>query len=168
MRYRYVEEVHRERGPSGRILKAAMVVFAVLFLFCGIFLSRGFMLPCFLMAALYFVYDLAYQKDYEYVLEDGHFTITVIRGKRHRTAAHEIDLQDMIVTAPHDHPSVDAWRKGSGNRSAVKYDYTSYRPGVPYYTMICREDGKEYKFLLDLTDEMLEQMKREFPQKVNR
>lgn len=35
----------------------------------------------FLLALLYFVYDIFSQKDYEYILENGQLTIDVIYGK---------------------------------------------------------------------------------------
>ena len=39
------------------------------------------MLPGFLLALLYFVYDIFSQKDYEYTMENGELTIDVIYGK---------------------------------------------------------------------------------------
>ncbi len=48
-----------------------MVIFAVIFVLMGITISQAFMLPGFLLAALYFVYDIFSQKDYEYTMENG-------------------------------------------------------------------------------------------------
>ena len=36
-----------------------------------------------------------------------------------------------------------------------KEDYTSYRDGVPYYTVLVRDEPKPLKLLLDLTPEAL-------------
>ena len=47
-------------------LRKVMVIFAVLFVLMGITISQAFMLPGFLLALLYFVYDIFSQRDYEY------------------------------------------------------------------------------------------------------
>ena len=41
-----------------------------------------------------------------------------------------------------------------------KYDYTSYADGVPWYTLIAREDGETVKLLLDLNDEAIRAIRR--------
>ena len=143
-----------------------MVIFAVLFVLMGITISQAFMLPGFLLALLYFVYDIFSQRDYEYTMENGQLTIDVIYGKKYRKTAHVLNLEEMEVTAPHYHEKVAKYKKNSGTEKLKKYDYTSYEDDVPYYTMIIREDGRKIKLLLDLTEEMLHTMKTQFPEKV--
>jgi len=41
-----------------------------------------------------------------------------------------------------------------------KEDYTSYRDGVPYYTMIVRDSPRKLKLLLDLTPEAIRMIRR--------
>jgi hypothetical protein len=160
--------VSRKRKAGTKAIKLTAGILAVVFLLAGILFSRGFFLPCFLMAGLYFVYEAFSERDYEYIYGNGRLRIDVIIGRRFRRTEHELDLQNLKVVAPHDHEAVDAWRKGSGTEQIPKFDYTSYDDNVPYYTMIIYEDRKLIKILLDLDEAMLAQMKRDCPERVYR
>ena len=164
--YKIVEQVSRKKKSMSGILRKVMIIFAVFFVILGITISQSFMLAGFLLAALYFVYDVFSQKDYEYTLESDTLTIDVIYGKKYRKTAHVLELKNMEVTAPHWHESVAKYKKNGGTEKLKKYDYTSYDDDVPYYTMIVKEDGNKIKCLLDLTDEMLHIIKTLHPQKV--
>lgn len=164
--YKIVEQVSRKKKSMSGILRKVMIIFAVFFVILGITISQSFMLAGFLLAALYFVYDVFSQKDYEYTLESDTLTIDVIYGKKYRKTVHVLDLREMEVTAPHWHESVAKYKKNGGTEKLKKYDYTSYDDDVPYYTMIVKEDGNKIKLLLDLTDEMLHTIKTLHPQKV--
>ena len=68
----------------------------------------------------------------------------------------------------------DFWRKrqtlrrgprGGGVR-LPKFDYTSYEDDIPYYTMIVIEDREKKKLLLDLNQELLFALKKQYPSKV--
>lgn len=166
MDYKMVKEVHKHVKSSTKILKVVMIVFCVLFLLSGIIMDRGMMLPAFLIAGLYFLYDAFAVKDYEYVMDGDTFTISVIHGKRRRKEAHELNLKDLEVVAPNWHDAVAKYRLKGGTEKLPKYDYTSYEPDVPYYTMIIMEERKKIKLLLDLEDDMLHAMKRKYPDKV--
>ncbi len=165
--YKIVKCVHRKEKAGSGTIKIIMVILAVLFMIMGIMFSRGFMMPCFLMAGLYFFYDAGSVKDYEYILEDRTLQIDVIRGHRYRSKAHELDLEGLVVLAPHDSEEVAQWRKG-GSEKIRKFDYTSYEDEVPYYTMIINENNEKIKLLLDLDEEMLDNLKRKYPNKVYR
>lgn len=164
--YKIVEQVKRKQKRSTRILRKIMLIFAVFFLLLGIMISQGFMLPGFLLVALYFFYDIFSQKEYEYTMEDNTLTIAVILGRRYRKTAHILELNDMIVTAPSAHTAVDAYRKGTGTIKLPKYDYTSYEEDTPYYTMIIMEHSQKIKLLLDLSENMLQTLKKQYPDKV--
>ena len=164
--YKIVEQVSRKKKSMSGILRKVMIIFAVFFVILGITISQSFMLAGFLLAALYFVYDVFSQKDYEYTLESDTLTIDVIYGKKYRKTAHVLELKNMEVTAPHWHESVAKYKKNGGTEKLKKYDYTSYDDDVPYYTMIVKVDGNKIKLLLDLTDEMLLTINTLHPQKV--
>lgn len=165
---RIVKEVHRKQKSTAGLLKTFMILLAVIFLLLGIMFSRGFMLPCFLMAALYFIYEYYSEKDYEYILEGRKLSIAVIRGRRSRKTAHELDLDQLIIVAPHDSEAVMRYRKGAPEGKLPKYDYTSYEEDIPYYTMIIGDGEHRTKFLMDLDDEMLGYLARMYPGKVTR
>ena len=155
--YKIVEQVTRKKKKLSGALKKTMVFFAVVFVVMGITISQAFMLAGFCLAGLYFIYGIFCQRDYEYIMENEQLTIDVIYGNKYRKTAHELDLRQLEVVAPHWHDSVAKYKK---------YDYTSYEEDTPYYTMIIKEDGRKIKLLLDLTEEMLHTLKTRYPQKV--
>lgn len=164
--YKIVEQVSRKKKSMSGVLRKVMILFAVIFVIMGIAISQSFMLAGFLLAALYFVFDIFSQKDYEYTLENDTLSIDVIYGKKYRKTAHVLELKNMEVTAPHWHESVAKYKKNGGTEQLKKFDYTSYDDNIPYYTMIIKEDGRKIKLLLDPTEEMLHTMKTQHPEKV--
>ena len=164
--YKIVEQVSRKKKSMSGVLWKVMVLFAVIFVILGITISQSFMLAGFLLAALYFVFDIFSQKDYEYTLENDQLSIDVIYGKKYRKTAHVLELKELEVVAPHWHESVAKYKKNGGTEQLKKYDYTSYDDNTPYYTMIIKEDGRKIKLLLDLTEEMLHMIKTQHPEKV--
>ena len=149
MNYKIVEQVSRKKKSMSGVLRVVMIIFAVLFVVMGITISQAFMLPGFLLAGLYFVFDIFSQKDYEYMMENG-----------------QLELSNLETVAPHWHESVARYKKNGGTEKLKKYDYTSYDEDTPYYTMIIREDGHKIKLLLDLNEELLHAMKTQYPEKV--
>ena len=93
--YKIVEQVSRKKKSMSGILRKVMVIFAVFFVVLGITISQSFMLAGFLLAGLYFVYDIFSRKDYEYTLENDVLTIDVIYGKKYRKTAHVLELKDL-------------------------------------------------------------------------
>ena len=164
--YKIVEQVSRKKKSMSGVLRKVMILCAVICVSMGIAISQSFMLAGFLLAALYFVFDIFSQKDYEYTLENDTLSIDVIYGKKYRKTAHVLELKNMEVTAPHWHESVAKYKKNGGTEQLKKFDYTSYDDNIPYYTMIIKEDGRKIKLLLDLTEEMLHTMKTQHPEKV--
>ncbi|MEZ3488230.1 MAG: hypothetical protein K1W22_17025 [Lachnospiraceae bacterium] len=164
--YKIVEQVIRKPRPLSGVLKTVMIVFAVILLLLGITLSQGFMLPGFLLVVLYYFYSTYSQKEYEYILEENHLTIDVIFGKKHRKSAHYLDMEALEVLAPNWHNAVAAYRKNGGSITLPKYDYTSYEDDTPFYTMIITENRQKIKLLLDLSDSMLQMIKRRYPDRV--
>ena len=164
--YRIVEQVTRKKKAMSGVLRKVMVFFAVIFILMGIMISQAFMLAGFLLLALYFLYDIFSQRDYEYTMENSQLEIDVIYGKKYRKTAHILELSNLETVAPHWHESVARYKKNGGTQKLKKYDYTSYDEDTPYYTMIIREDGHKIKLLLDLNEELLHAMKTQYPEKV--
>ena len=61
--YKIVEQVSRKKKNMSGVLRKVMILFAVIFVIMGIAISQSFMLAGFLLAALYFVFDIFSQKD---------------------------------------------------------------------------------------------------------
>ena len=160
------QQVKRKQKKMTGVLRKLMVVFGVFFVLLGIMISQAFMLAGFLLVALYFVFDVLSRKEYEYILDGKTLTIDVIYGKRYRKTAHIIDMTEMEVTAPNRHEAVAKYRKDGGGVRLPKFDYTSYEDDIPYYTMIVIEDREKKKLLLDLNQELLFALKKQYPSKV--
>ena len=75
-------------------------------------------------------------------------------------------MPEMEVTAPNRHEAVAKYRKDGGGVRLPKFDYTSYEDDIPYYTMIVIEDREKKKLLLDLNQELLFALKKQYPSKV--
>ena len=101
--YKIVEQISRKKKSMSGVLRKVMVLFAVIFVILGITISQSFMLAGFLLAALYFMFDIFSQKDYEYTLENDQLSIDVIYGKKYRKTAHVLELKELEVVAPHWH-----------------------------------------------------------------
>ena len=161
-----IQQVKRKQKKMTGVLRKLMVVFGVFFVLLGIMISQAFMLAGFLLVALYFVFDVLSRKEYEYILDGKTLTIDVIYGKRYRKTAHIIDMTEMEVTAPNRHEAVAKYRKDGGGVRLPKFYYTSYEDDIPYYTMIVIEDREKKKLLLDLNQELLFALKKQYPSKV--
>ena len=161
-----IQQVKRKQKKMTGVLRKLMVVFGVFFVLLGIMISRAFMLAGFLQVALYYVFDVLSRKEYEYILDGKTLTIDVIYGKRYRKTAHIIDMTEMEVTAPNRHEAVAKYRKDGGGVRLPKFDNTSYEDDIPYYTMIVIEDREKKKLLLDLNQELLFALKKQYPSKV--
>ena len=161
-----IQQVKRKQKKMTGVLRKLMVVFGVFFVLLGIMISQAFMLAGFLLVALYFVFDVLSRKEYEYILDGKKLTIDVIYGKRYRKTAHIIDMTEMEVTAPNRHEAVAKYRKDGGGVRLPKFDYTSYEDDIPNYTMIVIEDREKKKLLLDLNQELLFALKKQYPSKV--
>ena len=164
--YRIVEQIIRVPKPLTKLLRTIIIVFAVVFLLSGIIISRGFMISGFLFVVLYYFYNTYSQKEYEYILEDRCFTINVIFGKTVRRSVHILDMNMLEVLAPYWHNSVEKYRKGGSGTILRKFEYTSYEEDITYYTMIITENHEKVKLLLELSDNMLQMIKKMYPDKV--
>ena len=165
--YKIVEQVKRKQKPFAGALRTTMIVFAVILLLLGVTISQGFMLPGFLLVVLYFIYSTLSRKEYEYTMENNQLAIDVILGAKYRRSAHKLDLDAVEVVAPNWHDAVAKYRKNGGSIKLPKYDYTSYEEDTPFYTMIITENHTKIKLLLDLSDDMLQTLKRKYPDRVH-
>ena len=156
--------VDRKVRPSEVLLRRLMAVLAGVFLLQGILLSSGFMLPCFLMTLTYFAYRRLSRREYEYTLVEDILRIERV-GDSGRRLLWEIPFDRVGLLCRPDAPEAAPYRKG-GSVKVRKYDYTSYREEIPYYTMILEEEGKKVKLLLDLTPEAIAMIRRKNPQAV--
>ena len=139
-------------------LHRLMAVLAVVFLLQAIMFSTGFMLPCFLSALGYYWYGFASKREYEYTLEDRLLKIDRV-SDRGRRRLYEIPFSEIQLVCEPDAPEALPYKKG-GSIKVKKEDFTSYREGVPYYTVIVKDQPLPRKLLLDLTPEAIRLIRR--------
>ena len=155
-----IQQVKRKQKKMTGVLRKLMVVFGVFFVLLGIMISQAFMLPSFLCVDLIIEQPLfvifrtlppLHGCDPHHLLE-----IAVERGVG-RKSAFVGDVR---------HEAVAKYRKDGGGVRLPKFDYTSYEDDIPYYTMIVIEDREKKKLLLDLNQELLFALKKQYPSKV--
>ena len=153
-----VISVSRVSRSSDRVLRGLMAALAVFFLLQGILFSSAFMLPCFCMTAACFIYGHLARREYEYTLDEDGLKIERVSDMGRRLL-HEIPYDEIRLICLADDPEAAPYKKG-GSIRVKKYDYTSYRDDVPYYTLIAGHESPLFKFLLDLTPEALVRLRR--------
>lgn len=166
MDFKLTQQVQRKQKRFAKLLGRVMIVLAVVFVFFGIIFDNGFMFPALLFAFLYYIFTFSGDNAYEYNFENEQFSIDVIKGKRRRKTAHVLYYKNIEVVAPPDHETVAKYKKHGGTEKIPKFDYTSYEDGVPYYTMIVKQNDEKIKLLLDLNEETLRFLKIRYPMKV--
>ena len=153
-----VISVSRKGRPSETLLRRVMAGLSVLCLLQAVVFSTGFMLPCFLAAIGYYWLRFASRKEYEYTL--GEETLKIERVSDHGRSLHyEIPYGEILLVCEPDAAEAMPYKKG-GEIPVHKKDYTSYREGVPYYTVIVRDKPRPLKLLLDLTPEAIRLLRR--------
>lgn len=148
-----VVSVSRKTRPSETLLRRLTAALSVLFLLQAVLFSTAFMLPCFLSALFYYWYGHVSKREYEYTLEDRFLKIDRV-SDRGRVRLYEIPADQIFLVCAPDAPEALPYRK-NGSVKVKKEDYTSYRDGVPYYTVLVRDEPKPLKLLLDMTPEAL-------------
>ena len=159
-----VISVSRKTRPSETLLRRLMAALGAFFLLQAVVFSTAFMLPCFLMVLCYYWYRYASQKEYEYTLEDQTLKIDRV-SDRGRRRLYEVPFSRIILLCPPDAPEALPYKKG-GSVKVRKEDFTSYREGVAYYTLIARDEPRALKLLLDLTPEAIRLIRRWNPDAV--
>lgn len=164
--FKLTKQVKKKRKKFTKVLSVSMVVLAIIMVLMGIIFESGFFLPAMLILILYYFYSINSDREYEYNFETNMFTVDVIRGKRKRKTEQALYYENIEVVCPPDHELVQKYKKNGGTEKLKKYDYTSYREDVPYYTMIVQRNDEKIKVLLDLDEEVLRFLKLRYPTKV--
>jgi len=166
MNHAMTKHVSRATKRFSKAFTRILLAMSILFIFMGIILDRGMLFLSMLSVLLYWYSSYESIKDYEYHMEGNKLTVDVIKGKQRRKRMHELDLSEMEVLAPNWHEAVSKYRKNGGTEQIKKYDYTSYDDAIPFYTMIIYSERTKIKILLNLDEEWLWEIKRQYPTKV--
>lgn len=166
MNYAMTKQVSRKQKKSAKVFNVLLVTMSVLFILMGIIFDRGMLFLSMLAVLMYWLNSYQAMCDYEYHMEDGTLTVDVIKGKRRRKRAQELQLKNLEVIAPSWHEAVGKYKKSGGTEKLKKYDYTSYDDDIPYYTMIIHDGTRKIKVLMDFDETWLRTIKQMYPEKV--
>lgn len=162
----YIEQsVHRYVPSVTKVLNVLLIIATVIVAFQFVFVNYAvFGIPLVAMIIItYFVSQNA-KMDFDYTYTNGLIEITRILRKTRRKDLVVCDMKDVVVIAKSKTDPVKAYI----GRTMKTYDCTSHEEGIPYYTMIVRDDktGAETKVLFEPGEEMLDIMHRISPDKV--
>ncbi len=150
--------VERKVQPSDNLIKAALVLLAVLTAFAGIFISPvlliGFVVSIIL---IYFIFPRL-KIEYEYSYVNGELDIAAVYSKQSRKELASLHLTEAECIAPLGSHSLDSY--------GVTYkvvDYSAKDPDNRPYVFV--EKGR--KVYLQLDDTMLQDLRYRMPMKVH-
>ncbi len=115
--YKIVEQVTRKKKRLSGVLKKDHGIFCRSVCCYGNYHISGLYAGWFLPGRSLFYLRTFCQRDYEYIMENEQLTIDVIYGNKYRKTAHELDLRQLEVVAPHWHGSVAKYKKERWNRA---------------------------------------------------
>lgn len=155
--------VKRQMTMLDRLKKGGSIVLLVLAAFAGVFIHVWFLLAAVALGVWTFFMLPAFDMEFEYLLVNRELDIDKIYSKSKRKKAASFQLDEMEIFAPIDSHRMD--RYNSDARLRVR-DYSSRADGADVYGMVIRDDKELYKILLEPDGQMLEVMRRYYPNKV--
>jgi hypothetical protein len=118
-----------------------------------------------LLAVAWYFLSFRVRKEYEYSYFDREVRFARILNKSRRKSLGEYSMEDVVVIAPAGDLSVQRYEGDSGVKVM---DYTSRIKDKPYYEMVIQKDGETMLFKLELDEDYLEAVEKQYRQKVIR
>lgn len=136
---------------------------------CAAGIIGGLVFPIFLLIGLvlavvcYFVIP-KFDVEYEYLYVNGSMDVDVIYSKQKRKKAGEFNLEDLEIAAPEQSHALDSYKN---NAAVRKENYTSGKPDARRYVLVYSKDSVKTMVTLELDEEIMEDLRRHAPRKVN-
>lgn len=146
-----------------RLKKAGLLLLLILAAFAGLFYDVRFLLAALALGAAAFFLLPTFDLEYEYLLVNRELDIDKIYSKSKRKAAAQFDLDKMELFAPLHSSRMDHYN--SSTHMKIR-DFSSGEGGAGIYTMIIRNGQEACKVLLEPDAQMLDILRRTFPNKV--
>lgn len=127
----------------------------------------GLVMPLFLIGAIalgilcYFKVP-KFDVEYEYLYVNGELDVDAIYSKQKRKRLGSYDMAELEVLAPSESHALDPYR----GKLKIK-DYTSLDPQKKSYLLIFNKDKGQEMVKFELDDEVLQDIRRIAPRKVN-
>lgn len=147
---------------SDKLKKAGLIALTVLLVLAGVFVNGLLLIGAAAAVIACFVLFPRFNKEYEYSYVNGDIDISVIYSKESRRALDEMNLEQIECIAPLGSHHLDSY--GDTFRTA---DYSSGDRSDPVYVAVQGGSDKK-KFLLCLSEEILDDLRYRAPRKVFR
>jgi hypothetical protein len=117
-----------------------------------------------LVLAWYFL-SFRFCKEYEYSYFDREVRLARILNKSRRKSLGTYSMEDVVVIAPAGDHCVARYENDA---NVKKLDYTSHKRDTPYYDMVIQQEGQTLLLKLELDETYLEEVEKQYKQKVLR
>lgn len=156
--------VKREKTMMSYVAKGG-IIFAIIFLF---FIGTQLlgMIGTFLASALLVVSIYLFPRfnvEYEYIYCDGQLDFDRITGNAKRKTILRIDFDKVEMIAPINSHALDNFK----HMKLVTKDFTSLKPDIKAFVIICRGERDNLKILFEPSEKMLACMKQKSPRKIS-
>ena len=157
--------VKRKPQPIDTLKKVGMILLTVLAFLVGFLFIPIMMIGTVLIGFLAWFVITGLNLEYEYLYVNGDIDVDRIKNRERRKRIGSYELANMEIIAPTGSHDLDSYLN---NKNAKVIDYTSGEENAKSYTAVYNGEGKMEIVKLEITREIVEDMRRRSPRKVSR
>jgi hypothetical protein len=158
--------VKKKASAKDTALKILVIAVTVLMLAAGVLLFTPLLLVGAILCFVDFYFLLPqFDLEYEYLYVNGDIDVDRIKNRERRKRIGSYELANMEIIAPTGSHDLDSYLN---NKNAKVIDYTSGEENAKSYTAVYNGEGKMEIVKLEITREIVEDMRRRSPRKVSR
>ncbi len=156
--------IKREKKPTDLLTKAGLIILIAVTAAAGLVLHPLFLILTILSGVLAWFVISGMDVEYEYLYVNGDFDIDKIFHKQRRKRIDSLEAASLVKLAPVSSHELDSY---TAQTNAVRRDYSSGNEKNCYACVYQTE--KETRIVkLELTREVLEDLRRRAPSKISR
>ncbi len=157
--------VKRKAQPLDMVKKAGMILLTVIAFVIGFLFIPLMMIGTVLLGLLAWYVITGLNLEYEYLYVNGDIDVDRIKNRERRKRVGSYELVNMEILAPSNSHELDSYLN---NKSAKIIDYTSGDESVQSYTAVYTNEANMQIVRLELTKEVVDDIRRRAPRKVSR
>ncbi len=157
--------IKKEKTGADTLKKAGLIFLVILLAGAGLFIRPIFLLAALGMAIASFYLMQSLDLEYEYLYVNGDLDIDKIMNKTRRKKAASFDLANLEILAPAASHSLDAY---VNKRDVRCLDFSSGNSHAALYKGVYHDEKGMQIVVLELSSDILEDMRRRAPRKVER
>lgn len=157
--------IQKEKTSAAGLLKGALIAVNVLVFVAGIILHPLFLLAGIVLAVVLYLLVLPrFDVEYEYLYVNGSLDIDVIYSKQKRKKAASYDVNEMEILAPEKSHALDSYK--NGNNVKIR-DFSSGKADARSFILVFNKDKERELVKVELDDDIIQDIRRLAPRKVN-